>query len=81
MICSFNLNRTTACLAVRIAADGRAAEDPRRHGKIKARDVRVGRVAGLQGFAHPFRDVRADRAMCAGAISSTLSMKPERYRT
>ena len=58
MSSTFGLNRAAAYLVVRFAEAGAPPGERRRHGKIKARDVRVGREAVSQGFAHLFRDVR-----------------------
>lgn len=68
MIIAFLLNRILARSVAEVAWEGWFPGSTGRDGRIKGRDVRLGRVVGFQGFARRVRDVREKSAMCAIAI-------------
>lgn len=75
LIGAFLVNRIPACCAAGIAADRWLAGIARRDGRIKGRDVRLGRCVRFQRLTHHIRDVRGKSAMCAITNFSNFSRK------
>ncbi|MER8366044.1 hypothetical protein [Mesorhizobium sp. M0306] len=76
MIGTFLLDCIPACSVAEIAAEGLAADEGGEIGRIKGREVRLGRPIVFLVSFNSIRDVLAQTAMCAIPIFRFFQRKP-----
>ncbi|MER9900503.1 hypothetical protein [Mesorhizobium sp. M0130] len=76
MIGRFLLDCIPACSVADIAAEGLAANAGAEIGRIKGREVRLGRPIVFLVSFNAIRDVLAQTAMCATRIFRSFQRKP-----